>query len=261
VWVLPPADLLGRMRREAESVVAAEAEGRRGERALRSSGAADAAAGLQASAGAKTGTGGLGGLRLTLVKIEKDLAAGKLGDAKRIELSEHLRRLAGLMSERRAGPALTESLNRTAAALNQGDRSAAAKMLRAAQNELARLEDALKKAGAMDAHMKKLAAKAREALRASAAPASAQPLPPTPDPAGGLVEQAPLARQRGADERPVGILYSSTAAARGAAATKPPWAYDDALDSARNWLEEQRLPADYVRLVQDYFSSIKPADR
>ena len=257
VAALPPADLFGRMEREVERRVAAQGDAERTQRA-----AAVAArrlpAGSMPDLDPQGRQGGLGGLRVMFVEVERDLAAGKIDGSRGLELSDRLRRMAELMAAQRADAKLTECIRKTAEALAAGD-GRAADMLRRAQEELARLEEQLRATESMDRFMRKLAEKKRSAARTADTSQFAGVREPriAGEPDAGLVEvsavaKAPLERDAGA----AGIIYSRVAT--GISSAGAVRRYEQAVRSARRQIDSGGVPAGYARLVRNYFDAIRP---
>ena len=258
VWLLPPLDLLGRMARAVE----AELQGRMAaERTASVAERAVAAAALGPSGGAaspESRTGGLGALRVTLFNIEQDLAGGKMENARRIDLSERLRRLAELMEQGGAAPKLAEAIRRASKKLASNDADAVAS-LRAAQEELDRLEKALRESKFTDAYARRIAERKRAELRAAALAGGSEGSPGAADDGGDedLVELAASAKRApDAAGGSGGILYSpsDTGASRPA-----DWrGYDASVKVATEQIESGAVPPRHARLVRGYFDSIKP---
>ena len=98
VWLLPPLDVLGRMER---AVTAELHERMEAERTASVTESAVVAAGVDSSDGGaarESDESVLGALRVTLFRIEQDLARGKMDDTRRIDLSEKLKYYALLLS-------------------------------------------------------------------------------------------------------------------------------------------------------------------
>ena len=253
VWLLPPADLLGRMAEAVETQVVRQAQA---ERSAAAAGAGVEQVGLGAGAGAAgTAEGNLGALRITLINIQRELAGRDVDAARRIELSDKLRRLAELMEQGGAAPELTDAIRKA------GEQLAAA-ALRAAQDELDRLEEALKNPDFEDAYARLIAEKKRAALRSAGTPDVAAARAPVRD-AGAdedLVELAASAKRPPASaDGPGGIIYSPVDARMPSAAG---WrGHGDALKSANAQIEGGVVPRRHARLVRGYFDAVKPARR
>jgi len=252
VWLLPPADLLGRMADAVETQVVRQAQA---ERSAAAAGAAVEQVGLGGAGAGAAGTaeGNLGALRITLINIQRELAGRDVDAARRIELSDKLRRLAELMEQGGAAPELTDAIRKA------GEKLAAA-ALRAAQDELDRLEEALKKPRFEHAYARLIAEKKRAALRSAGTPDVAAARAPVPD-AGAdedLVELAALAkRPPDAAGWPGGIIYSPASVRTPSAAG---WrGHGDALKSANAQIESGVVPRRHARLVRGYFDAVKPA--
>ncbi len=257
ISILPPADLLGRMEREVERQVAAETD------ALHNSSAIAAAfrslpAGRWARPETERPENSIGRLRLNLVRIEKDLAAAASPRKHQLELGHRLRQLAGLMKEHGADVGLVEAIKKAAEALETDDKEAAM-LLRAAQQKLARLEEALRGPDEMGRYAKALAEKKAAEFRAVGTSdlSAALRRETTGEPDGDLVELAPTAGEPPQPSVPRGIVYSP----RATGSTPAPAAldYERAVRSAHAQIESKKIPPGYARLVRDYFDSIRPA--
>ena len=190
VWLLPPLDLLGRM----ESAVEADLQERMtAERTERVAGRGAATLGAPSD---ESNGGGLGALRVTLFKIEQGLAGGKVDNARRIDLSEKLKRLAQLIEQGGGASKLAEAIKRAGEGLAGNDADARA-MLRAAQEELDKLARALEESKFTDAHAREIAERKRAELQAAALVHGSEGSPAAADDSGGedLVELAAAARQ------------------------------------------------------------------
>lgn len=257
VWLLPPADLFGRMAGAVERRVVRQAQAERSAAAV---GAAVEQAGLGAGpAAARTAEGKLGALRITLVNIQRELAGRDIGEARRIELSKNLARLAALLAEGGAGPKLTDAIRKTGEKLAAADEGAAA-ALRAAQDELDRLEKALNNPDFANAYARRIAEKKRAELRSRGAADVAAARAPVPD-AGAdedLVELAASAkRPPDSADGSGGIIYSPVNVRTPSAAG---WrGHGDALKSANAQIESGVVPPRHARLVRDYFDAVRPA--
>ncbi len=200
-------------------------------------------------------------MRFTLLKIEKDLAAGTMDNARRIDLSERLRRLAELMEQGGAGSKVAEAIRKAGEKLAGNDADAVA-ALRAAQDELDRLEKALQDSKFTDAYARRIAEKKRAELRAAALARGSAGRPEVAADVEDedLVELAATARRppdaAGGSE---GILYSPKET-RPAGATG--WrGYDASVKVAVEQIESGTVPPRHARLVRSYFDSIKPVGR
>jgi hypothetical protein len=200
----------------------------------------------------------LGGLRLRLVRIEKDLLAGEVNAARRLVLSEQIARLAEHLAEEGADDRLAGALRAAAEALERGDEGAAAR-LRAAAEELARLEEKLKDPEWADRHLKELADRVRAAASADAGPPPSGLAAENLDDEG-LVELAPHGAEAPAvPEWPAGVLY--TARAGGVAPEEVERRYEAARAAALRELDGGRIPPGYRDLVRAYFQAVRPAER
>jgi len=252
VWLLPPADLFGRMADAVERRVVSQAQAERAAAAVEQ-------AGLRTGPGAAgTAEGKLGALRITLVNIQRELAGPDMDEARRIELSGRLRHLAELMEQGGAGPKLTDAIRKAGEKLAAADEGAAA-ALRAAQDELDALEEALKNRDFADAYARRIAEKMRAALRSRGAAAAAARAPVADAGADeDLVELAASAKRApGSADGPGGIIYSPVNVRTPSAAG---WrGHDDALKSANAQIESGVVPPRHARLVRSYFDAVKPA--
>lgn len=250
VSLAPSADLLGRMRAEVRRRVAAEAEALSAATAL-------AAATRRLSPNNAVSTDSPRELRLSLARIEKKLLDG-LDDSKRADLATDLRRLAALLGEERGGERLAERINSTADAIARNDKDAG-RMLRAAQEELARLEEMLKATDALSKEMQEIAEIERSALRHTNASPTASHVKADIAPIDAdLVELAASGRELSGTTEPTGIIYS-----RAEPRTLPTGAeggHEQALRSALVDIETGRIPSGYARLVRAYFDAIRPAE-
>lgn len=250
VFALPPADLLGRMERTVDRRVAAQERAGRASEAI-----ALAAAALDSTAGRADTPGRL---RITLVRIRKDLLAGKTSASARAQWGSRLQQLAELMAEEDGGEELVSALLSAAQALAKGDKATAG-LLQAAAEQLARLEEQLGNPQWRNARMRELAAKKQATLRSvdTALRGSKRALSGVED-ADDLIELPARAREE-EDRTPptTGLIYSHHAA--GAAVAAARLDYEQAARSAFAEVEAKRIPPQYARLVRDYFSSIRPA--
>ncbi len=248
VALAPSVDLLGRMRREVRLRVAAETEATSTANAL-------AAASRRLPPHSAVAADSLGGLRVSLVRIEKELLKG-LDDSQRTELAADLRRLAALLGEEHGGKQLAERIKAAADAIAKGAKDAT-EMLRGAQEELARLEEMLRSTVALSPEMQKLAEAERASFRAAAATAATSNVKADTNPADAdLVDVAALGKEGGGRADPTGIIYpldEPRAPLLGAEAR-----YEQALSSALVDLETGRIPAGYARLIRAYFDAIRP---
>ena len=254
VWLLPPLDLLGRMQRAVETQV------RERLAAERTAGAADGAMAesmLGSSGGVASEAGGPGRLRVVIFKIEQELAGGKMDNVRRITLSKELQRLAERLNERGAAPKLTEAIRKASERLAANDANALAS-LRAAREELDRIEKALKDPEFADAYARRIAERTRAELRA-AAPDTGQTGAPVAGDGGGedLVELAASAK-RPPDSAggSSGILYSPSDA--GTSRPADSRGHAAALKAADAQIESGAIPPRHARLVRSYFDSVRP---
>ena len=258
-FMLPRADLLGRMRRAVEQRLAAQAVAEKNDRAIAAAAAGMAAAnwpGLVEGESPQTA----GTLRLTLVKVRQDLLNGTLDDAMRLDLGERLRRLAALAEEQGADKQLADAIKNTALALKKGDEEAA-KAIQAAERELARLEEALAGTDSMAKGLRAWAEREQAALQvARQTPAGMRGPQGVEKPEEGLVELTAVAKKPPESDAPsAGIIYSGRA--MGEAADRAAGDYESAARAAREQIESGEIPPQYIRLVRDYFDAIKPAAR
>jgi len=260
VFMLPRADLLGRMRRAVEQSVAEQVIAERKDRAI-----AAAASGMGAGSWPGLGEGEspqtAGALRVALVKIRQDLLSGMLDDATRLDLGERLRRLAALAEAQGADRRLADAVRNTALALSRGDEEAA-RALRAAAEELARLEKALAGSDLMDKGLREWAEREQTALEAARLSPSTDARGPQGAgmPEDGLVEVTAVAKKPPESDAPSGgIIYSGHA--MGEAVGRAVGDYESAARAARAQIESGEIPPRYIRLVRDYFDAIKPAAR
>ncbi len=255
VSLLPPADLLGRMEREVETRLAAQAEAERQQRAVTA-----AVEQLPGGSDLQSQPTGLGGLRLAFVKIEKELLAGEIDAERRLRLSDRLRRLAGAMQEQVGETELSKAIRKTAEALARGGQDAAAQ-LRALQEQLDRLERALKESQSMDGHMRELAERKRAAMRTADTSefARKRETEPRGEPDDDLVELGAIGRKPPEQAAPTGIIYSSGAGRETPAEISAD--YEAAARSAYAEIDSGVIPPEFARLVRDYFDSIKPVKR
>jgi hypothetical protein len=231
------------------------------ERTERVADGAVAAAGVTTSGGADGNAGALGSLSVTLLKIEQTFADGKMTDARRIELSEKLKRLAELMEQGGGASKLTDAIKRAGEELAENGPNATA-LLRAAREELARLERALEDSKFTDAYARQVAERKRAELRAAALASGSDESPATADDTGDedLVELAAAAR-RPPDEPSGtgGILYSTDETKPSGAAGWP--GYDRSAKMAMEQIESGVVPPRHARLVRGYFDSIRPSGK
>lgn len=250
VSLTPSADLLGRMRMEVRRRVAAEAEARSAASAL-------AAASRRLPPNNAANANSLHGLRLSLVRIEKDLVDG-VDDSQRTELAADLRRLAALLGEERGAERLAERIQSTANAIAMGDKDAA-RMLRGAQEELARLEEMLKPTDALSNEMQKIAEAERAALQHTDTSPTASHVKADIAPAGvDLVELAATGKEPSGGAEPTGIIYPPTEPRT--PFTGAEGEHEQAIRSALTEIESGRIPPGYARLVRAYFDAIRPAE-
>jgi len=240
VALLPSADLLGRRARRAAQVARSETAAREAAHELLPDAAPDVAG------------SGLGALRLALVRIGRDLRAGSIDDARRVELGETLRRLAARLAAEGAEDALVESIRRTADALAEGREDALAG-IRQAERELARLERELERAGGAPT------TRQVETMAAGAHGAGAvRPAGPPGEGEDELVELTAAAQRPPESEPAGGIIYSTRAT--GGAAENAAGDVETAARQADLLIETGRIPPGHAKLVRDYFTAIRPAE-
>ncbi|MFO7900755.1 MAG: hypothetical protein R6V58_17050, partial [Planctomycetota bacterium] len=255
--LLPPADLLGRMEREVAGEVAAELEAERTGRAIAAARAAGPAGRPMRTPAEPDAE--LERLRLRFFRIERELLQGDTGAARQLELRDELRRLARTMAEKGAGPDLTEAIRRTARSLQEGNDDETVSALRAAQEELDRMANALADGDERAGHEAELAQRLRAAMTESPAREPAGPRPKPAEDADDLLELAPVATPPEPRQADGGIVYHGiTTGADPATATRT---HEDARGAALREISEGRVPAGYARLVRDYFDAVQPAGR
>jgi hypothetical protein len=247
IAILPSFDLLGRMGNQVERLVMDGAEARAVSRTVAAASGGDGPAADKA--------GPLTKLRIKIAHVRKGLADGVLDAPRRVALGEELARLAEEMHTAGSSDALKDAMRQGSEALKKGDPDAS-DLLRRVEVELARLEEALRKARSLSGEMKVRADTMRAALPTVASAGGPSRSPQGVPDDGGLVELAPRAREGTADGPPLtGIMYSQ---ARGSASDEGEAAYGRAARAATAQIESGTIPPGHVELVRSYFTAIKP---